>query len=104
MLAATYANMGTAYRILGEDEKAGESYDEALRLNSGQANAYLGRGQLLERQEKINEALENYSRSVELRPTEKGFLLLGHALERTGKSTEALNCLPAGAGTLAGLN
>ncbi len=70
LLAATYANLGTAYRTLGEDEKARESYDQALRLNPGQANAYLGLGQLLEKQNKLDEAIENYSRSVELRPTD----------------------------------
>ena len=31
LLASTYANLGTAYRKLGEDEKARESYDQALR-------------------------------------------------------------------------
>ena len=66
----------------GEEEKARESYDQALRLNAGQANAYLGLGQLLEKQNKLDEAIGSYSRSVELRPTDRGFLLLGHALER----------------------
>lgn len=90
LLAATYANLGTAYRTLGEEEKARESYDRALQLNPGQANAYLGLGQLLEKQNKLNEAIESYSRSVELRPTDRGFLLLGHALESMGRRTEAM--------------
>ena len=90
LLAATYANLGTAYRTLGEGEKARESYDRALQLNPGQANAYLGLGQLLEKQNRFNEAIENYSRSVELRPTDRGFLLLGHALESTGRRPEAM--------------
>ena len=47
MLAATYANLGAAYRKLGEDEKARTSYDQALRLNPNQYNAYLGLGELL---------------------------------------------------------
>jgi Flp pilus assembly protein TadD len=90
LLAATYANLGTAYRTLGEEEKAQESYDRALQLNPGQANAYLGLGQLLEMQNRLNEAIENYSRSVELRPTDRGFLLLGHALESMGRRPEAM--------------
>ena len=89
LLAATYANLGTAYRKLGEDEKARESYDQALRLNPEQSNAYLGLGQLLEKQNRLDEAIENYSRSVELRPTDIGFLLLGHALESAGRRPEA---------------
>ena len=90
LLAATYANLGTAYRSLGADQQARESYDQALRLNPGQSNAYLGLGQLLEKQNKLDEAITNYSRSVELRPTDRGFFLLGHALESAGRPAEAL--------------
>jgi Flp pilus assembly protein TadD len=90
LLAAAHANLGTAYRTLGADEQARESYDQALRLNSGQSSAYLGLGQLLEKQNKLDEAINNYSRSVELRPTDKGFVLLGHALESAGRRAAAL--------------
>jgi Flp pilus assembly protein TadD len=95
LLAATYANLGTAYRKLGEDGKARESYGQALRLNPNQFNAYLGLGQLLEAQNKLDEAINNYSRSVELRPTDRGFLLLGHALGSAGRRTEALTAYQA---------
>jgi cytochrome c-type biogenesis protein CcmH/NrfG len=47
-------------------------------------------GQLLEKQNRVDEAITNYSRAVELRPTDTGFLLLGHALESTGRRSEAL--------------
>jgi Flp pilus assembly protein TadD len=90
LLATTYANLGTAYRKLGEDEKARESYDQGLRLNPNQSNAYLGLGQLLEKQNRLDEAITNYSRAVELRPSDTGFLLLGHALESAGRRSEAL--------------
>ena len=90
LLAATYANLGAAYRKLGEDEKARASFDQALRLNPNQSNAYLGLGQLLEKQNRREDAINSYSRSVELRPTDMGFLLLGHALESAGRRPEAL--------------
>ena len=90
LLASTYANLGTAYRQLGEEEKARESYDQALRLNGNQSNAYLGLGELLERQDRLDEAIKHYSRAVELRPSDTGFLLLGRALERAGRPAEAL--------------
>jgi Flp pilus assembly protein TadD len=90
LLAATYANLGTAYRQRGADAQAQESYEQALRLDATQPNAYLGLGQLLEKQNKVDEAISNFSRSVQLRPTDKGFLLLGQALERAGRRTEAL--------------
>ena len=90
LLAATYANLGAAYRKLGEDEKARDSYDQALQLNPNQSNAYLGLGELLEKQNRLDDAISNYSKSVELRPTDTGFLLLGHALESAGRRPEAL--------------
>ncbi len=90
LLSATYANLGAAYRKLGEDEKARDSFDQALRLNPNQPNAYLGIGQLQEKHNQWDEAISNYSRSVELRPTDLGFLLLGHALESAGRRPEAL--------------
>ena len=90
LLAATYANLGAAYRKLGEDEKARESFDQALRLNPNQSNAYLGLGQLLEKQNRLEDAIHSYSRSVELRPTDHDFMLLGHALESAGRGSEAL--------------
>jgi len=91
LLASTYANLGAAYRDLGEDAKAQDSYDEALRLNPNQFNAYLGLGRLLERQGKLDEAIANYSRSIGIRPTEAGFLRLGHALEMKGRRQDAIS-------------
>jgi tetratricopeptide (TPR) repeat protein len=90
LLAATYSNLGTAYRKLGEDQKARDSYNQALRLNPNQFNAYLGLGELLEKRNQLDDAIRNYSKSVELRPTDTGFLLLGHALETAGRRPEAL--------------
>jgi tetratricopeptide (TPR) repeat protein len=90
LLAATYANLGTAYRDLGHAVKARESYDEALRLNPNQFNAYLGLGRLLEKQGKLDEAISNYSKSVELRPSDQAYLILGHALQTANRPQEAL--------------
>jgi tetratricopeptide (TPR) repeat protein len=90
LLASTYANLGAAYRQLGHDEKARASYDQALQLNPDQYNAYLGLGELLEKQNQLDDAINSYSKSVELRPTDTGFLLLGHALENAGRRAESL--------------
>jgi protein O-mannosyl-transferase len=90
LLAATYANLGAADRKLGEDENARTSYDQALQLNPKQYNAYLGLGELSEKENRMDDAISNYSKAVELQPTDTGFLLLGRALERTGRRAEAL--------------
>ena len=94
LLASTYANLGAAYRKLGEDEKARASYDQALRLNPNQFNAYLGLGELLEKQSRLDDAISNYSKAVELRPTDTGFLLLGRALRESGASPGSIGRLP----------
>ncbi len=90
LLASTYANLGSAYRGLGEYGKARQSYDEALRLNDRQFNAWLGLGILLEAQGRQKDAISNYARSVEIAPTAEGYLRLGHALEQDQRKPEAL--------------
>ena len=90
LLASTYANLGGAYRDLGDDEKAKQSYDEALRMNPNQFNAHLGLGRLLEKEGKLSAAIAEYSRSIAIAPTESGYLRLGHALEQAGRGPEAL--------------
>jgi Tfp pilus assembly protein PilF len=90
LLASTYANLGGAYRDLGEDAKAQESYDQAIRLNSNQFNAYFGLGRLLEQQGKLSAAITNYNHSLQLHPTDQGYLRLGHSLEMAHLRPEAL--------------
>jgi protein O-mannosyl-transferase len=90
LLAAAYTNLGTAYRKLGDDDQAWKSYELAIRLNYSQANAHLGFGQLMEKHNRLDDAIDEYSRSVEFRPTDIGFVFLGRALERSGRRTEAL--------------
>jgi tetratricopeptide (TPR) repeat protein len=81
LLASTYANLGGAYRDLGKDAKAQESFDQAIRLNPNQFNAYFGLGRLLERQGRVSAAISNYYHSLALHPTDQGYLHLGRTLE-----------------------
>jgi len=90
LLASAYANQGSALRDLGQDDKARASYDEALRLNPGQFNAYLGLGHLLEKQGKLVEAISAYSQSIALRPTDEGYFSLGHASQAANRNSEAI--------------
>ena len=57
LLARTYANLGATYRTLGEDEQAHKSFDESLRFNSNQFNAWLGLGLLAQKQGELDEAI-----------------------------------------------
>jgi protein O-mannosyl-transferase len=90
MLAATYANLGAAYRGLGDNDRAQTNYKQALQYNPNQFNAWLGLGLLAQQQGKYVEAITNLSRSVELQPTARGYLALGNALKQSGRTLEAL--------------
>lgn len=90
MLALTYANLGLAYRDLGDAKDARASYDQAIAMNPSQFNAYLGRGVMLEKQGKLDDAISDFSRSVAIEPTAEGYLRLGQALAQTHRREEAL--------------
>jgi protein O-mannosyl-transferase len=90
LLAQTYANLGAARRELGEDQDAHDSFDQALRLNPNQFNAWLGLGLLARKQGQVDEAIRDFGRSLELQPTAEGYLELGHTLEQARRASEAL--------------
>ncbi len=90
LLAQTYANLGAAYRGLGEDENARTNYDQSLRLNPNQFNAWLGLGLLAEKQGKLEEAISDLSRSLELQPSAQASVALGRTLAQSGRNAEAL--------------
>jgi protein O-mannosyl-transferase len=91
LLAQTYANLGAAHRTLGDDEQARKDFDQSLRFNPNQYNAWFGLGLLARKQGKLDEAISDLSRSVELQPTAQGYLELGRALEQAGHVPEALD-------------
>jgi tetratricopeptide (TPR) repeat protein len=91
LLAQAYANLGAAQRMLGEDEPARQSFDQALRLNPNQANAWLGLGLLEQKQGKLDVAIGDFSRSVDLQPTGESYFDLGRSLQQAGRGPEALD-------------
>jgi tetratricopeptide (TPR) repeat protein len=90
LLAQTYANLGAAQRARGDDTQARGSFDESLRLNPNQYNAWLGLGLLAQKEGKLPEAALDLSRSVKLQPTPEGYLQLGRVLAQTNRDAEAL--------------
>ncbi len=91
LLAQTYADLGAAQRAMGEDEAAHKSFDQSLRFNPNQFNAWLGLGLLAQKQGKLDEAISDLSRSVDLQPNARGYFELGRALAQAGHSAEALD-------------
>jgi Flp pilus assembly protein TadD len=90
LLSSTYANLGSAYRSLSQDDAARRAYETALQLNPANFNAYLGMGLLAENKGSISEAIADYTRSLEIAPTPEGYYRLGQALEKSSRKEEAL--------------
>jgi Tfp pilus assembly protein PilF len=90
LLAQTYANLGAAQRTLGEDQEAHQSFEQALRLNPGQFNAWLGEGLLARQAGNYGEAISDFSRSIELQPTAQAYVELGRTQLKMGHAPEAL--------------
>lgn len=90
LLAQAYANLGASYRALGNDESARKNFEQSLRLNPNQFNAWLGLGALAEQQGKIDEAIGDFSHSIEARPTAQGYFDLGRAFAQAGRRLQAI--------------
>jgi tetratricopeptide (TPR) repeat protein len=83
--------MGAARRTLGDDDQAHQNFEQSLRYNANQFNAWLGLGLIAEKQGKIDEAISDLSRSVEIQPTAQGYFELGRMLAQTGHAPEAID-------------
>jgi superkiller protein 3 len=90
LLAQTYANLGAAERTLGEDVAAHDDFLRAVRLNPNQFNAWLGLGLLAQKQGNVQEALADFTRSLEIQPTAEAYFDLGEALAQSGRIPEAI--------------
>lgn len=85
LLAGNYANLGVAYLDLGDVVKARVDLAASLQLNPQQFNAWLGAGVLARNQGKIDEAINDFTHSLNLQPTARGYLELGRAYEQAGQ-------------------
>jgi tetratricopeptide (TPR) repeat protein len=67
-VAAAHNNRATAYRALGDNARALDDYNEALRLDPDHINAYNGRGNVYSDMGNAARAIEDYNRALELDP------------------------------------
>jgi tetratricopeptide (TPR) repeat protein len=91
LLAQTYANLGSAQRSLGDDVDAVVSYNQAIKLNPRQFNAWLGLGILARKNARPDEAIADLSRSLKIQPTALAYLELGKILAQANRRSEALD-------------
>ena len=90
MLAATYANLGSAYSDLGDYAKSRASFEQAIRLNPNQASAWQGMALVCEKQGNLEEAIGYFAHLVELQPSGQGYLQLAKALAQANRRAEAV--------------
>jgi tetratricopeptide (TPR) repeat protein len=89
LLAMIYANLGSAQRAMAEDEPARTSFEQSLRFNANQFNAWLGLGLLAQKQGKLDDAISDLSRSVQMQPTAEGYFELGRTFQQKGQRDQA---------------
>jgi tetratricopeptide (TPR) repeat protein len=87
--ATAYANLGSAYRQLGELAKAKRCLETALQLTPAQPMAMVGLGLIAQKNGDLPEAVRQYSRAMAAQPTDVGYLLLAQALQQEGRTEEA---------------
>src|ERR1700688_831461 len=84
-----YANLGSAYREMGDPIKAKSYFETALRWDSDNTLAIVGLGLIAQKNNDPAQAVSLYSRALALEPTDVGFLLLAGALQQQGMHDEA---------------
>lgn len=90
VLATTYANLGSAFSDVGNYTNAHAAFDRSLRLNPNRFNTWVGMGLLAEREGKVEEAIHDFVRSIQLQPSDQGYLELGHTLAQSGRTDQAI--------------
>ena len=88
--ATAYANLGTAYFDLGDDVKAEASFEQALRSDPNQVNAWLGMALLARRLGKLEEEIYALAHFLALQPSAQGYLQLGRLLAQANHRVQAL--------------
>jgi len=91
--AMAYANLGSAYSDLGDYRKAEIAFQRSVALNPNRFNTWVGLGLLAEREGKLQDAMHDFARSIQLRPSGQAYLELGRTLAQSGRNADALAAL-----------
>jgi len=89
MRGMAFANMGHAYRELGELAEARSSLEQSVKLNEKFFQAWMDLGVVSQRLGDPAEAAHAYQEAMQIQPYDVGYLLLARALEQTGRTDEA---------------
>jgi len=87
--STTFARMGSAYRQLAEFEPARTSFQKALAIDPRDGQLWLALGIVSAQAGDPKAAAEAYSRAVQIRPSDVGYLLLARAFDQAGQNSQA---------------
>jgi Tfp pilus assembly protein PilF len=91
--SVAYSNLGTVYFDRGDYTKSRSNYEDALRVNPGEASAWQGLGLLCQKQGDLEHAITYFARAVALQPTGENYLDLARALYQANRRAEAVAAL-----------
>ena len=87
--AKAFANLGSAYRSLGDLVQARLCFEKSLELQPNRPMPIIGLGLIAEKNGDYPDAIRKYSQAMAIQPTDVGYLLLAQALEDQGRKAEA---------------
>lgn len=90
-MASTHGGVGQVYRHKGDDGRALEAYNEAIRVYASDPNLFVGRGEALAALGRYEEGLADYTEAIRLDPTfARAYGSRALALSRQGRIDAAL--------------
>lgn len=87
--ASAYADLGSAYRQLGNPTKAKQCFEESLQFAPGRPMPMIGLGLIAQRNGDFDEAIRQYSHAMSIQPTDVGYLLMANAFQQQGRTDQA---------------
>ncbi|HZR86409.1 MAG TPA: tetratricopeptide repeat protein [Bradyrhizobium sp.] len=86
-----YANRGNAYQAKGDQDRAIDDYNEAIRLNPKFANAFGGRGNAYQAKGDYDRAITDYTEAIRLEPKNtRAYNSRGNAYQAKGDYDRAI--------------
>ncbi len=84
-----FSNMAFAYHDLKDYAQARANFQHAVEIDPGDERSWIGIGLMAQKLGDLSGAIQAYNNSVELAPSDFGYLLLAQALDQAGRHDEA---------------
>lgn len=92
-----FANAGSIFYVLGRDQEAQQFLNQAAAIEPHDSNLHLTRAQLMQADGRLSDAEQEYKASIEQRPTDLAWYLLGVLYARERQYGEAAQAMTSSA-------